>query len=410
MGHFSGQSSRKILQNVSLPLSSHLGCSGTDSEPRVFVPKKYVLRPGKWTSQKPGAAPEQEKFNGCFGLCCGYREGNKPREGQGLAQGHARVRSSTLARPWTYSLSLPEPRCCRACSCLPTRSLSTSGTLKPFAHLSHPHHSFPLHCVATRTQVLPEMPACAGRGGTGRVRRRLPHWLCGPARLRPARWRSPAHHFHRCRPLPPRPAGDPCPWQRRLRGPWRTVPGAGRVVGRPPAARRTAARASGQRKPVLAGGRRPGGTHCLSAPPAVPGWALCLRPPPCAPRPSAEFRGAPSLGSADQTGRPHRSQLAPSLSLGYAAPGRAQIRSNQEGCCRLGPGCGLALAPRAPRSASPALGRCPRRTTSHRLRGERMRGVTGAREERDWEGPPGVWVVSGRPGTACSWEGQVGGF
>lgn len=24
---------------------------------RVFVPKKNVLRPGKWTSQKPGAAP-----------------------------------------------------------------------------------------------------------------------------------------------------------------------------------------------------------------------------------------------------------------------------------------------------------------------------------------------------------------
>lgn len=34
-----------------------LGLSGTDREPRVFVPKENVRRPGKWTSQKPGATP-----------------------------------------------------------------------------------------------------------------------------------------------------------------------------------------------------------------------------------------------------------------------------------------------------------------------------------------------------------------
>lgn len=146
-------------------------------------------------------------------------------------------------------------------------------------------------------------------------------------------------------------------------------------------ARKTAAREDGRRKPVPGGGRRPGGTRCLSAPPAVPGWAPCPHPPPCAPRPSAGLRLSLSLGSADQRGRPRRPPPAPCPSPGCAAPGRAQVRSGEPGCCRPAPGCGLARVPRAPRSASRVPGHCLQRMTYPRLQEEGKHGVTGAWEE-----------------------------
>lgn len=91
---------QKILQNVLLPLSSHLGVSGIDSAGLCSQEKCPEARQVDFTKTRGSLSlSEQEEFNGLLTLCYGYGEGNRPREIQGLAQGHTGVRSNALARP-----------------------------------------------------------------------------------------------------------------------------------------------------------------------------------------------------------------------------------------------------------------------------------------------------------------------
>lgn len=72
VGHFSGLLSRTYCENFLLFLASHLSLSGMDNEPRVFVPKKKVLRQARQLDFTKAAdssrLSEQKKSNGCHSM------------------------------------------------------------------------------------------------------------------------------------------------------------------------------------------------------------------------------------------------------------------------------------------------------------------------------------------------------
>lgn len=140
--------------------------SGTVSEPRVFVSKRSVLRPGKWTSQKPEADP----------VCAGGKGREQAQRGTGTCPESYTSQKQCPGQTLDYRLSLPASKCPGECpSGLPrTESLPTVNSEHPWhpKALCPPCFLPPDHRPYLRCQhVLGEVEregrrgaCCAGRG------------------------------------------------------------------------------------------------------------------------------------------------------------------------------------------------------------------------------------------------------